>query len=194
MPNTPAALRTPAAQNLIAAALAGAAVLARPGRFPRWARRGLSLANTAGTAGSVFLGGNSANPSVKTIAGLTPTRTPSATAASAGSALAAATGGLGLITSGLGIRADAKVESYLTRKGVRHPRIWMAIGVIGVVFVVKQLQDAATAKATDKAKSFVAARQGDPGAPDPAAIADHIPGQIPDPPEPASDSTQPPTA
>lgn len=177
MPTPPAALRTPAAQNLLAAVTAGATVLARPARFPKWARRSLSLANTAGTAGSVLLGQKQDASGTTPKLGLAPTRTTSATTASASSALAAATGGVTLITSRLGLKADAKVENYLLGKGIKHPRIWMAIAVVGVVFAVKTIQDYASSKVDDKAKEFVAAKQGQPGAPAPEAA----PGLIPEP-------------
>ena len=160
MANLSAAMRTPAAQNLIAAVAAGAAVLARPGRFPGWARRGLSMANTAGTAGSVFLGPTGAKGPGGSPLGLKPVAGKVATAGQAGSALAAAAGGLSLITSGMGVRLDAKIEQYLNDKGVRHPRVWMALGAIGLVYAIKTVQDITAAQAGGKAQSAIKAKTG----------------------------------
>jgi len=142
------ALRSPAVQNLAAAATAGLVTLARPGRFPRWARNVLRLTNTAGTAGAVYLARQEGE------AAATPGGRKQH-AASIGSAVAVATSGLGLITSGLGIAADRKVESFLTGRGVRRPRLVMAVGVIGVVFLVKTVQDAATKRTEAKARALV---------------------------------------
>lgn len=144
MPKKTAALRSPAAQNLLAAAVTGVTVLARPTRVPTWFRRGLTVANTAGTAGSLFMSKD--DGSTGGALGVKPVSGVRNTAASASSAFAAATGGIGLLTSGIGLKLDAKAENYLIRRGFKHPRWWMAIGAVGLVFVVKTVQDAATKK------------------------------------------------
>lgn len=134
------------ALNLASAAAAGAITLIRPARFPKWARRGLRWANTAGTAGSIFLvvRGNEV-----------PDDHPLHKALGASDVLAAASGGLMLVTSGLGLKADAKVEAFLLRHGVKHPRALMALGVVVVLFAVKSLQDA---KSKDGTQPAAAAR------------------------------------
>ncbi len=157
MPKNTAALRSPAAQNLLAAAVTGATVLVRPARVPTWLRRGLTVANTAGTAGSLFMSKDEAANGGAL--GVKPVTGAKNTAASAGSALAAATGGIGLMTSGIGLKLDTKVENYLLRKGVKHPRWWMAVGAVGLVFVMKTVQDAATKKTEDAAKKLAAKAQ-----------------------------------
>jgi hypothetical protein len=122
--------------NLASAAVAGAVTLVRPARFPRWARRGLSLANTAGTAGAVFLAVRGDDE--------LPDDHPLHRALTISDVTAAATGGLMLVTSGLGVKADAKIEHFLVRRGVRHPRLVMAAGVVALLLAVKTVQDAAS--------------------------------------------------
>lgn len=157
MAKNTAALRSPAAQNLIAAAVTGATVLARPARIPTWLRRSLYVANTAGTAGSLLMSKD--DESTGGALGIKPVTGPRNTVASAGSAVALATSGIGLLTSGIGLKLDTKVEDYLRRRGVNHPRWWMAIGAVGLVFVVKTVQDAAAKKAEDAAAKLAAAAQ-----------------------------------
>lgn len=155
---TNSALRSPAAQNLLAAAVAGIGVLARPGRIPTWARRGLTVANTAGTAGSLLMTDKAAAQGGAL--GLKPVNTTRDTAATTGSALAAAAGSLSLLTSGIGLKLDSKAENYLLKKGVRHPRIWMAVAAVGLVFAIKTIQDAAARKAETSASRFAETRKG----------------------------------
>lgn len=157
MPNN-SALRSPAAQNLLAAAVAGLGVLARPARIPTWARRGLTVANTAGTAGSLFMTDKAAENS--DALGLKPVNTKRDVAVTSGSAIAAAAGSLSLLSSGIGLKLDAKAENYLLKKGVRHPRIWMAVAAVGLVFAIKSFQDAA-ARTADTAASKLAEKQAD---------------------------------
>ncbi len=143
----PSALQSPVAQNLASAGIAGVVTLIRPARFPRLLRRGLSLANTAGTAGSAYL-------NFKHKDGV-PEGDSLGTAIEAGSAIGAVTGGLMLVTSGIGLKVDSKVESMLVKRGVKHPRLVMAVGVVGIIFAVKTVQDATgkkAAKLADKGK------------------------------------------
>lgn len=136
-------LRTPAAQNALAAVATGATVLISPAKFPRWARRGLSLARTTGTLGALLQDPDSP---LNDALGLTPTQGRRDSVAAAGSALAAGTAGVALVTSGIGLKFDEKVEGFLMKKGVRHPRIWMALGAVGLVFIVKTVQDSQARK------------------------------------------------
>lgn len=139
-------------------------MLVRPARIPVWARRSLTVANTAGTAGSMLMTNKAAENTGAL--GVKPVSGPRDTAASTGSALAAAAGSLSLLTSGIGLKLDAKAESYLTKRGVKRPRLWMAVGAIGLVFVIKTVQDAATRKAEDAATKFADSRQVPPAAGD----------------------------
>ena len=144
------------ALNLASAAAAGAITLIRPARFPKWARRGLRWANTAGTAGSIFLvvRGNDI-----------PDDHPLHKALSASDVMAAASGGLMLVTSGLGLKADDKIEAFLLKHGVKHPRVLMAVGVVVVLFAVKTVQDA---KSKDVAQPTEATRPKTPATAKPA--------------------------
>lgn len=144
------------ALNLASAAAAGAITLVRPARFPKWARRGLRWANTAGTAGSIFLvvRGNEV-----------PDDHPLHKALSASDVMAAASGGLMLVTSGLGLKADDKVEAFLLKHGVKHPRVLMAVGVVVVLFAVKTVQDA---KSQEAAQPTEATRPKSPATAKPA--------------------------
>ncbi|MGN6415128.1 hypothetical protein [Flexivirga sp.] len=122
------------ALNLASAATAGVITLIQPARFPKWARRGLRWANTAGTAGSLFFVVRGDD---------LPDDHPLHKAVSASDVLAAATGGLMLVTSGLGMKADDRIEQFLVKRGVKHPRLLMAAGVVAVLFAVKTVQDRA---------------------------------------------------
>ena len=137
-----AAAKYPTAMNLASASLAGAVTLLGPARFPRWARRGLTWANTAGTAGSVFLTVSDRDD--------LPEGHALHKAISSSDLLAAASGGLMLVTSGIGLKADAKAEKFLTGRGIKHPRLVLAIGVTAVIFAVKTIQDKAS-KGSDAA-------------------------------------------
>ncbi|RNI25234.1 hypothetical protein [Flexivirga caeni] len=131
--------------NLASASVAGVVTLIRPTRFPRWARRSLSLANTAGTAGTVLLAIRGEDE--------LPEDHPLHRAVAISDLTAASTGGLMLLTSGLGLKADAKVERILVRRGVRHPRLVMAAGVVIVLFAVKTVQDAASRRTSGAAEA-----------------------------------------
>lgn len=144
-------LRSPIAQNAAAAVAAGAGVFLRPARLPKWGRRVLKLSNTAGTASSVFLASRSTADDGGEF-GTKPTRSKAASIASASSALAIATGGITLVSSGIGLKVDAKVEGFLIGKGLKHPRVWMAVGTVVVLFAVKQGQDYASKRAEEAAR------------------------------------------
>lgn len=150
--------RTPIAQNAAAAVAAGAGVFLQPARLPKWGRRALKFANTAGTVSSVFMSTRSkGNPAGDF--GVEPTRTKAEAVATASSALAIATGGITLVSSGIGLKVDAKVEGYLIGKGIRHPRIWMAVGTVVVLFAVKQAQDYAGKRAEEAARKQLEKKQ-----------------------------------
>lgn len=155
--------------NLASAAAAGAVTFARPGRFPRWARRGLSLANTAGTAGAVFLAVRGDDD--------LPDDHPLHRALVISDLTAATTGGLMLVTSGLGLKADAKIEAFLVRRGVRHPRVVMAVGVVAVLFAVKTVQDAASkhAPTAGEPRPPISTKPANKGLPTQAATAQAAP-------------------
>lgn len=142
MPTQRALLHSPVVHNVATAAAAGLLTLAHPARFPRWTRRGLRLVRVAGTVSSVYLVRQQATSSDPHAAD-----TPSDTAAIV-SAVAEATSSIGLLTSGIGIAVDRKVETFLVRRGLRHPRVWMAVGVAGAVIAFRVAQDFA-AKHTD---------------------------------------------
>lgn len=125
------ACASPVLQNLASAAVVGVVTLLRPTRFPKLARRGLSWANTAG---SIFMG-------AKRKDSVPEKRHPLGIAVDASSALAGVTGASILLTSGIGIKVDAKIERLLLKQGVKHPRTWMAIGVGGIVFATQTVQD-----------------------------------------------------
>lgn len=158
------------ALNLASATAAGAVTLVRPARFPKWARRALSLSNTAGTAGTIFF-------AVRGDEDL-PATHPVQRALSTSDILAATSGGLMLVTSGLGLKADARIERFLVERGVKHPRIVMAVGVVTVLFVVKTVQDAVTKKDETPAveaaapKTAVSGKAANPGLPTTESKAD----------------------
>lgn len=145
-------LRSPIAQNAAAAVAAGVGVFFQPARLPKWGKRVVKLTNTAGTAGSLYLSTQSKPENKGGDFGTRPTRSKVATAASASSALSIATGGIALVSSGIGLKVDRHVEGYLISKGVRHPRIWMAVGAVVVIFAVKQAQDYGSKKAEEAAR------------------------------------------
>lgn len=161
-PTKSSLLSSPLAKNLAAAGAAGAVTLIRPARFPKWLRRSMLATNTAGTGASMLLGGQS---------GAGPTGQPALLAGRLGSkaapmgstagALAAVTGGLTLVTSGIGLKADAKAEQFLVGRGVKHPRLIMAVSVVGVVLVVQVLQDRA-AKAAEQAAAKLTEKNATP--------------------------------
>ncbi|AKU15616.1 hypothetical protein [Luteipulveratus mongoliensis] len=169
-------LSSPLAKNLAAAGAAGAVTLLRPARFPKWLRRSMLATNTAGTGASMLLGtGGSADPtgSPALLAGRLGGK--GASAGSTAGALAAVTGGLTLVTSGIGLKADAKAEQFLVGRGVKRPRIWMAVGVVGVVLVAQVLQDRA-AKMAEEAAAKMQHKGDEPSEPDQPAEARQLPG------------------
>lgn len=152
-------LRSPIAQNAAAAAAAGVGVFFQPARLPKWGKRVLKLSNTAGTAGSLYLSTQSKPENKGGDFGTKPTRTKMATAASASSALSIATGGITLVSSGIGLKVDRRVEGFLVSKGVKHPRVWMAVGAVVIIFAVKQAQDYGSKKAEEAARKQLEKQQ-----------------------------------
>ncbi|GGB28699.1 hypothetical protein GCM10011492_18710 [Flexivirga endophytica] len=169
------------ALNLASAAAAGAMTLIRPARFPKWARRGLRWANTAGTAGSLFLVVQGDD---------LPDDHPLHKALSASDVMAAASGGLMLVTSGLGMKADDKVEAFLVKHGVKHPRVVMAVGVVVVMFAVKTVQDRSSKKAPTAGKPS----SSQPGSSKPAGTKPSATTKPANPALPSSNGATPPVA
>ena len=151
------ALESPAAQAAISAAAAAATTLVRPARFPRWARRGIAMSSTLTNVGMALAGDRRPASSKLAASGSDTTITTSGGRPSTNqmSDLAsAATAGMGLVTSGLALRIDKNVEKMLLKRGVRHPRLWMAVGAAAISlvgpYVTKQIQ-ASTARLQEKA-------------------------------------------
>lgn len=167
---TTASLESEIAQRAVTAAAAAATTYLRPARFPRWVRRGLSMTNTLTAVGMAAagkrrpaasqLGGQDGAKTVELVDGK-PTSQVSATLLSASAA------GMALVTSGLAMRVDKRVEKTLLKRGVARPRLWMALGAAVVSlagpWVTEQLQAQAT-KLQEKAlpKETLAATLADP--------------------------------
>lgn len=152
MTSSTSLLHSPQARNVTSALIAGAATYLRPARIPSWVRRGMLAANTAGTGAAVLLGtGTPTGPTGEPAPLAGRLGAKASPIGGAATALASVSGGLGLVTSGLGLRADAKAEQYLLNRGIRHPRLVMAVGVVGIVYVVSLLQERATKAAEQKA-------------------------------------------
>lgn len=149
------AFDSPAAQAAISAATAAATTLVRPARFPRWVRRGVAMSSTLTSVGMAMAGERrpassrlaDSNKAINVVDGR-------ATSSSMSDLAAAATAGMGLVTSGLALRIDKNVEKMLLKRGVRHPRLWMAVGAAAISlvgpYVTKQIQ-ASTARLQEKA-------------------------------------------
>lgn len=143
---------SPVARNAISALTAGAITLVSPARIPRSARRGVSLARTA-TSLAALVGDrmpgvvdNKLSARASAAVGRAQTAAPFAGATAAGFAL---------VTSGLALKADQKVESLLVKRGVRQPRLVMALGVVAVVFTVNTVRPKIQAAIADRARGMV---------------------------------------
>lgn len=119
------------AQRLVTAAAAAATTYIRPGRFPKWVRRGITASNTLTSVGLAMAGPR--RPA--------STKLPAAERAKAvdvvdgqaqprtGTNWASATSaGMAFVTSGVALRVDSTIEKTLLKRGVRHPRLVMALG------------------------------------------------------------------
>lgn len=141
-------------RNALSALTAGAVTLISPARIPRGARRAVTLART-GTSIAALAGDrvphaiNDKLPAqASAVMGRAQTAAPFAGATGAGFAL---------VTSAIAMKADTKVESLLTRRGVRHPRVVMAVGVVAIVFAVNTVRPRIQAAIAERAR---AARSG----------------------------------
>lgn len=165
-----ASLESEIAQRAVTAAAAAATTYLRPARFPRWVRRGLSITNTLTAVGMAAAGnrrpaasqlGRQDDAKTVELVDGKPTSQVSATLLSASAA------GMALVTSGLAMRVDKRVEKTLLKRGVNHPRLWMALGAAVVSlagpWVTEQLQ-AQASKLQEKAlpKETLAATPADP--------------------------------
>lgn len=130
-------VNSPIGKNVTSAAVAGVVTYVGPGRVPRWLRRTLLATNTAGSGVQMLAGGTArsgAEAAPAPLANMLGHR--AAPIAGTAGALATLTGGLGLVTSSIGLRAETRAADYLATRGVRHPRIWLAVGAAAVVFTV----------------------------------------------------------
>lgn len=143
---------SPLVRNAISALTAGAITLVSPARIPRSARRGVSLARTA-TSLAALVGDrlpgaldNKLPARASTAVGQAQTAAPFAGATAAGFAL---------VTSGLALKADQKVEALLIKRGVRQPRLVMSLGVVAAVFAINTLRPKIQAAIAERARGVV---------------------------------------
>lgn len=142
-------LSSPAGKNLTSAAIAGVVTYLRPARVPTWARRSLLATNTAGTGTAMLLGTDAKAGSAAPLAGKLGSK--AGPVEGIAGALTAVTAGVGLLTSKPGLKLDAKVEQMLLNRGVRRPRLLMAVGAVGVVYVIGVVTERAAQAAEKKA-------------------------------------------
>lgn len=124
------ALESPFGQAVVSAAAAAATTYIRPARFPRWVRRGLAMSNTLTAVGASLAGdrrpaGTQIPSNGTNTVSLVNDKPAPRTGANLMSASAT---GMALVTSGLAMRVDKNVEKMLLKRGVRNPRLWMAVG------------------------------------------------------------------
>ncbi|YAL82922.1 hypothetical protein ACMYYO_13520 [Dermacoccaceae bacterium W4C1] len=184
MSRTRAVLNNPVGKQLASAAVAGVVTYLRPARIPKWARRSLLATNTAGAGAGMLLGTNANGTdqvgSQAPLAGVLGSRSDSAGLAA--DVLATATGGIGLLTSSMGLKADARIEQALLKRGVGHPRLVMAAGTVIVVFAVGYLTDRAARAAERKAAALQASPETEQLGPG-VTRAQPAAGQLPPPAE-----------
>lgn len=153
-------LENETAQSIVTALVAGATTYVKPARFPKWVRRGVSMSNTLTAVGMAVAGdrrparsqldssGSRASQHTVELVDGKPTSRAGA------NLVAATTAGMGLVTSGMAIRIDKSVEKFLLKRGVRHPRLWMAAGAAAISlaspWITAKLQES-TAKLQEKA-------------------------------------------
>lgn len=129
------ALENELAKRAVTAVAAGATTYIRPARFPKWVRRSVSMSNTLASVGLAMAGdrrpggqrleNGQAQDVVEVANGVTVPRTGANWAS-------AAAAGMGLVTSGLALKVDARVEKALLKRGVPNPRLIMAVGAAGL--------------------------------------------------------------
>lgn len=167
-------VNSPIGKNVTSAAVAGVVAYVGPRRIPKWVRRGLIASNTAGSGVQMLAGGtakSAADGNPAPLAGLLGSK--AAPLAGAAGTLATLTGGLGLVTSSIGLRAESRAADYLAGRGVRHPRIWLAVGAAAVVFTVgvvtERVNDAAERKAAEL-QERLDGTNGKPGSSTPTSL------------------------
>lgn len=142
----------PVVRNAISALTAGAITLVSPARVPRAARRGVSLARTATSLAALVsdrmpgVVDNKLSPRAAAAVGRAQTAAPFAGATATGFAL---------VSSGLALKADQKVQTLLEKRGVRQPRLVMALGVVAIVFTVNTLRPKIQAAIAERARGMV---------------------------------------
>lgn len=143
---------SPMVRNALSALTAGAITLVSPTRVPRSARRGVSLARTATSLAALV---------ADRMPGVVDNKLPARASAAVGHAQTAApfagatAAGFALVTSGLALKADRKVEAFLVNRGVRRPRLVMAVGVVALVFTVNTVRPKIQAAIADRARGLV---------------------------------------
>ena len=160
------------AQRLVTAAAAAATTYIRPARFPKWVRRGITASNTLTSVGLAMAGERRPAPSElvaaaqndsKNTVDLVNGQPKPRTAFNWASATSA---GMALVTSGIAMRLDKGVEKALFKRGVRHPRLWMAVGAATISligpWVVERAQERLAALEKPMPKETLAGRLADP--------------------------------
>jgi hypothetical protein len=103
-------------QNAATAAAAGVTVYFKPARLPRLGRFAVNALSAGASVGGMLIKEHE-RPGAKSALDLTT----------------AVTGGVAMVSSALALRADAKVEDFLVKRGIGKPRIVMAAGVAVIV-------------------------------------------------------------
>lgn len=151
------ALENEIGQRVVTAASAAAMTYIRPARFPKWVRRSITMSNSL-TAVGAALAGNKAEAANRQIAKdnvgrpaaeQTLTIRDGKTATQAGANWAsAASAGMALVTSGVALAVDKRVERFLISRGVKNPRAIMAVGAAAISlagpWITKKIQVAST--------------------------------------------------
>lgn len=136
-------LTSPAIKHVSSAASTALVVYLRPARVPKALRRGLLATNTAGSVTAMLVGSSAP--------GMAPSTKPAPLAGRVGAkadsvgdvsvALATLAGSVTLLTSKPALKLDNKLERTLLHKGVRRPRLFMAVGAAGAVVVLGVVTD-----------------------------------------------------
>lgn len=170
------ALENELGQRVVTAASAAAMTYIRPARFPKWVRRGITMSNSLTAVGAALAGNKTAATDRqiakdnvgRPAANQTLTIREGVPASQAGANWASsASAGMALVTSGMALAVDKRVEKFLLARGVRNPRLLMAVGAATISlaspYITKGIQ-AASAKLQERAmpKSVLEQRLADP--------------------------------
>ena len=148
------ALENELGQRVVTAASAAAMTYIRPARFPRWVRRSITMSNSLTAVGAALAGnkteaahrqiakdnvGRPASEQTLTVRDGVPASQVGANWASSAAA------GMALVTSGIALAVDKRVEKFLLARGVRNPRVIMAVGAAALSmaspYVTKGIQN-----------------------------------------------------